>query len=191
MSIFPSDDVELIDLRGNAPSTGSSRRRPRQSAPPPPQGPSRAGGDPRLLVPLFLFVVALLLIGLAWSSRGGDDNETPITASTDNQLVEDVTNAELRAGFDGLIIQDIDGVLTIQGTAANATDVAAIGAVARSVEGTQRVDNQVTVEGGSINTPFPVTESPLANGGIDLANQLNSLGPVSYTHLTLPTNREV
>ena len=68
----------------------------------------------------------------------------------------------------------------MDGVAANATDVAAIGAVARSVEGSQRVDNRVTVEGGSLDTPFPATESPLTNGGTDLSNQLNNLGNVTF-----------
>ena len=180
MSIFPSDDVGVVDLRESDRSDGVQRRRQRQTTPPPPEGPNGLGGDPRVLVPIFLFVVALLLIGLAWSSRGDDEVETETAVATDSELVDDVRNAELRAGFDGLIIQDIDGVLTIQGVAANAIDVAAIGAVARSVDGTQRVDNQVTVEGGSIDSQFPVSELPLTNGGIDLAAQLNSLGRITF-----------
>ena len=135
--------------------------------------------DPRFLVPLLLFLLALLVIGLAWRSRGGDD-EAIATTTVDSELAQSVIDAELRAGFDGLTIDEVDGVLVIEGEAANATDVAAIGAVARSVEGSQRVDNRVTVEGGSIDTPFPAAESPLSNGGADLANQLNSFGRITF-----------
>ncbi len=179
MSLYPPDDVDIIDLDDLDRNQGGNRRRPRSSTPPPPRGSNLPAADPRILVPVFLFVVALLLIGLAWRSRGGSE-ESDVAIAVSTELSQAVRDAELRAGFDGLVVEEIDGVLVITGRAANATDVAAIGAVARSVEGSQRVDNRVTVEGGSIDTPFPATESPLTNGGTDLAGQLNSLGRITF-----------
>ena len=88
-----------------------------------------------------------------------------------------MADAQARAGFGGLTIEEIDGVLVIDGAAANTTDVAAIGAVARSVEGTQRVDNRVIVEGGTLESGRTVAD-PAASGG--LAGQLNSLGRISF-----------
>ncbi len=180
MSIYPPDDVDIIDLENLDRNPGGARRRPRQTTPPPPR-PNSSVTDPRFLVPLGLFLLAVLVIGLAWRS-GGDDSTADTTSNitAQSELAQAVLDAELRAGFDGLIVEELDGVLTITGEAANTTDVAAIGAVARSVEGTQRVDNRVVVEGGSLDTPFPTAESPLANGGDGLATQLNSLGRVTF-----------
>ena len=178
MSIYPPDDVDIIDLEDLDRNAGGARRRARQSTPPPPRRDNSSVTDPRFLVPLLLFLLAVLVIGMAWRSRGGDEAAT--TAVADSELAQSVLDAELRAGFNGLTIDEVDGVIIIDGVAANATDVAAIGAVARSVEGSQRVDNRVTVEGGSLDTPFPATESALTNGGVDLSNQLNSLGNVTF-----------
>lgn len=183
MSIYPPDDVDIIDLENLDRNPGGGRRQSRQSTPPPPlrtSGSNRPAIDPRFLVPLLLFLLALLVIGLAWRSRGGDEPATTGAVTADSEIAQSVIDAELRAGFDGLTVTEVDGALVIEGIAANATDVAAIGAVARSVEGSQRVDNRVVVEGGSIDTPFPATASPATNGGADLATQLNSLGRVSF-----------
>ncbi len=179
MSIYPPDDVDIIDLEDLDRNPGGQRRRPRQGTPPPPQRNNSSATDPRFLVPLLLFLLAVLVIGMAWRARGGDE-PTDIAATTDSELAQSILDAELRAGFNGLTVEEVDGVIIVEGEAANATDVAAIGAVARSVEGSQRVDNRVTVEGGSLNTPFPATESALTNGGADLSNQLNGLGNVTF-----------
>ena len=178
MSIYPPDDVDIIDLEDLDRNAGGARRRPRQSTPPPRQRDNSSVTDPRFLVPLLLFLLAVLVIGMAWRARGGDETET--TTAVGSELAQSVLDAQLRAGFNGLTVDEIDGVIIVDGVAANATDVAAIGAVARSVEGSQRVDNRVTVEGGSLDTPFPATESPLTNGGTDLSNQLNNLGNVTF-----------
>ena len=181
MSIYPPDDVDIIDLENLDRNPGGARRRQRQATPPPPiRRTNNSVIDPRFLVPLLLFLLAVLVIGLAWRSRGGTDATTTAAVTADSELAQSVIDAELRAGFDGLTVTEVDGVLIIEGEAANATDVAAIGAVANSVEGRQRVDNRVTVEGGSLDTPFPTAESPLTNGGVDLANQLNNLGRITF-----------
>ena len=181
MSIYPPDDVDIIDLENLDRNPGAARRRPRQGTPPPPLRDNNSPVmDPRFLVPLLLFLLAVLVIGLAWRSRGGDEQATTSAITTGSELAQSVIEAEQRAGFEGLTITEVDGVLIIEGQAANATDVAAIGAVANSVEGRQRVDNRVTIEGGSLDTPFPSAESALANGGADLANQLNNLGRITF-----------
>ncbi len=185
MSIYPPDDVDFIDLSDNEQPKGGQRRRPRQSTPPPPSS-NGTPFDPRFIVPALLFLLALFVIGLAWSSRGGDDDDT-IAANTTTQetvvtseLAQSVLDAEQRAGFDGIFVEEVDGTLVLSGEAANATDVAAIGAVARSVEGIQGVDNRVMVVGGIVDTPFPLTDSGVTNDGTDLATQLNSLGRITF-----------
>ena len=185
MSIYPPDDVDFIDLSDNEQPEGGQRRRPRQSTPPPPSS-NGTPFDPRFIVPALLFLLALFVIGLAWSSRGGDDDDT-IAANTTTQetvvtseLAQSVLDAEQRAGFDGIFVEEVDGTLVLSGEAANATDVAAIGAVARSVEGIQGVDNRVMVVGGIVDTPFPLTDSGVTNDGTDLATQLNSLGRITF-----------
>lgn len=176
MSVIPPDDIDFIDLSDNA---QEPRRRPRRGNRPPVEQPNNFGGsDPRFLFPVVLFLLGLLVIGLAWRARGGGEqdqaaNSTPV----DSELVQSVADAQARAGFGGLTIEEIDGVLVIDGAAANTTDVAAIGAVARSVEGTQRVDNRVIVEGGTLESGRTVAD-PAASGG--LAGQLNSLGRISF-----------
>ncbi len=177
MSIHPPDDIDIIDLADLDRSAGTARRRSRQSPPPPTQRPAPPFADPRLMVPLLLFLLAILVIFLAWRSRSSDDDAV---TNANTELAQSITDAELRAGFDGLVISDSNGVITIDGEAANATDVAAIGAVARSVEGTNQINNRVTVEGGSIDAQFPATESALTNDGAALENQLNNLGRITF-----------
>ena len=178
MSIYPPDEVDIIDLTEPDGTSGHTRRRSRQAPPPPPQSPPPGFGDPRLMVPLLLFLLALLVIFLAWRSRGGNEEVAP--SETNTELAQAITDAQLRAGFDGLTVEEVDGVIVIEGDAGNATDVAAIDAVARSVEGSGQIDNQVTVEGGTIDAPFPASQSALTNGGGDLENQLNSLGQITF-----------
>ena len=182
MSIYPPDDVDFIDLSDHDSPNGGHRRQTRGGQPP----QHDDGGlpiDPRFLVPGLLFLLALIVITLAWSSRGGDDtgttavSEEPVATS---EIAQSVLDAEQRAGFEGLSIEEVDGVLVINGEAANQTDVAAIGAVARSVEGSPTIDNRVMVVGDSIDTPFPIAESGVTNGGADLATQLNNLGRITF-----------
>lgn len=177
MSIYPPDEVDIIDLDELERNPRASRRRPRQSAPPPPASSPQGFDDPRLLVPVLLFLLAVLVIFLAWRSNGSAETAPLVT---DSELAQSVTNAQFRAGFDSVIVEEIDGVIVLSGEAANATDVAAIGAIARSVEGTGQIDNQITVEGASLDPTFPTTQSALANGGADLETQLNGFGQITF-----------
>lgn len=178
MSIYPPDDVDIIDLSDLEANHPPARRRSRHSPPPPPPSSPQGFGDPRLMVPLLLFLLAVLVIFLAWRSSGGDDADS--VAVTDSELAQSVTSAQLRAGFDSVVVEEVDGVIVLSGDAANPTDVAAISAVARSVEGTGQIDNQMTIEGASLDTTFPTSQSALANGGNDLATQLNSFGQITF-----------
>lgn len=140
--------VDLTDLERD------HRRQPRDSMITSAGRTSGSLTDPRFAVPLVLFLAAVLLVGMALRSRGSDT--TPVSepaVAGRSELAQSVLDAQLRAGFDGLTITDQgDGTIIIEGTAVDATTAASIGAVARSVEGTQRVDNRVVVPGGEVDT---------------------------------------
>ena len=171
--VFVSDiDYDVYDLdeisrpvRGTRPYRGASTTRRRGGVP-----------DARFLIPLAVLLAAVLLIFLAFRS-GGDDGAVADTGIDGrSELAQQVHDAELRAGFDGLTItEEGDGTIVIVGQAADPTVAASIGAVARSVEGTQRVDNRVVVQGGVLDNSAP-TEPAVAT----LSEQLAAVGNVTF-----------
>lgn len=137
---------------------------------------SSALPDARFLIPALVLLAALLLIVMALRSGGGDETSSAGDASTElSELAQDVHNAELRAGFDGLVITEQDGTIIIEGQAADPTIAASIGAVARSVEGTQLVDNRVVVQGGVLDAPVTQT-APNAT----LTELLSEVGNITF-----------
>ena len=174
--VFLSDvDYDVYDLddlqrspggtRPYAPLTGS-------------RGPRRP--DTRLLVPLLVAVAAVLLIFLALNSRGGDDGAgqgTPLGGDL-SELAQRVHDAELRAGFDGLTVSEQDGTIVIEGQAADPTIAASIGAVARSVEGTQLIDNRVVVQGGVVDNA--TANAAVPNNSVTLTEQLGGIGNITF-----------
>ena len=158
MSVRPPDDLEYLDLDDldrYATRPAGARRRPRHAARTP--QPSQSWTDPRFLVPLLLFLTAVFLIGLAIRSGSSDDDllaqEGQVLSQT--ELAQRVQEAQLRAGFGGLTVSEENDTIIITGAVPDATTAASIGAVARSVEGTQRVDNRVVVTGGAIDAAVP------------------------------------
>lgn len=138
--------------------------------------------DPRFLIPLGVFLAALFLIFLALRSGGDDETQSETIANTQleiSELAQAVTEAELRAGFDGLVVTEQDGIVVIEGQAPDATTAASIGAVARSVEGTQRVDNRVVVQGGVVDVETQTPTVPAA-GSATLSDQLAQVGNVTF-----------
>lgn len=132
-------------------------------------------------MPLLLFLAAVFVIGMAVRSGSIDDEER---ASVDPQIEQSelalaVSNAQLRAGFDGLTITEEDGAIVIEGQARDPLAAASIGAVARSVEGTQRVDNRVVVVGGAVETATaPSTGSAPASN--DIQADLAAVGRITF-----------
>ena len=166
--VFISDvDYDVYDLDDLQRSPGGTRPYAPLTGQ---RGPRRP--DTRLLIPLLVALAALVLIFLALNSRGGDDSAdqgAPVGGDL-SELAQRVHAAELRAGFDGLTVSEQDGTVIIEGQAADATIAASIGAVARSVEGTQLVDNRVVVQGGVLDNAANVV---VPNNGVSLTDQLN------------------
>jgi len=136
--------------------------------------------DARILVPLLALFAALFLIFLALRS-GDDDAATTDTTAGDtamSEIAQRVHDAELRAGFAGLTVTEQDGTVIIEGQAADPTIAASIGAVARSVEGTQLVDNRVVVQGGAVDT-VPQTEVPTTTA-VTLSEALATIGNITF-----------
>jgi len=145
-------------------------------------GPSRL--DTRLLVPFALLLCALFVIALAWRSRGASTDEAALAqeqaAVEVSDLARRVNEAQLRAGFDGLTITEVDGTIILEGQASDALTAASIGAVARSVEGTQRVDNRVVVPGGAVDVAVAgVNSTPIIEGGT-LTTRLAALDQITF-----------
>ena len=183
MSIWPSDDVDILDLDDLERSGPRQQRQPRQSqSAPPPSGGTWT--DPRFLVPLLLFLVAVFVIGLAFRSNSVADNNADLLEQESavietSELAQRVNDAEVRAGFNNLEISEQDGVVVIGGTVPDEFVAASVGAVARSVEGTLRVDNRVVVAGGTglgTATTTPVVQA----GGAGLTEQLQGLDQITF-----------
>lgn len=186
MSVWPPDDIDVLDLddldRPTANRSGPQRRPPRST-------PSSSGSwtDPRFLVPLLLFLAAVFVIGMAVRS-GSINEEQPSTtdpAASDivveqSALALAVSNAQLRAGFDALTISEDDGTIIIEGQARDALAAASIGAVARSVEGTQRVDNRVVVVGGAVESAIAPSVAPAANPPATVQQELSNVGRITF-----------
>ncbi len=137
--------------------------------------------DPRFLIPLALFLLAIFVITLAWRSNSVGSDET--AASTGDALVDDVRAAEARAGFGNVVVREEGGLIVLEGQAQTSTDAAAIGAVARSVEGVSSVDNRLVIVGGAIELPsttIAATAAPADTGASPLASQLADVGRVTF-----------
>ena len=133
--------------------------------------------DPRFLVPLLLFLSAVFVIGMAVRSGSADEDEPQIEVQSELELA--IRDAELRAGFDDLTITENDGSIIIEGEARDALAAASIGAVARSVEGTQRVDNRVVVAGGAVQAETAEPDTvPQASGNV--GQQLATVGQITF-----------
>lgn len=184
MSVWPPDDIDVLDLddleRPRPNPSGPRRRQPRSA-------PASTGSwtDPRFLVPLLLFLAAVFVIGMAVRS-GSIEDEQPTTtdpatvpAVEQSELAIAVSNAQLRAGFDELTISEQDGTIIIEGQARDALAAASIGAVARSVEGTQRVDNRVVVVGGAVESAIAPSVAPVAPTA-NVQQDLNTVGRVTF-----------
>lgn len=180
------DDIDILDLDDLDRRPPGPSRRPRS----PRTTPASNNGswtDPRFLVPLLLFLVAVFLIGMAFrSGSSSDTTDDAALLDQENQVIEQtdlarrVQEAELRAGFGALIISEQNDTIVIEGTVDDAFDAASVGAVARSVEGTQRVDNRVVVAGGAIDVA-PTNEATVAVGGVGgVSEQLASAGLITF-----------
>lgn len=178
------DDIDILDLDDlDRRPAGASRQSRRTRPAPYAQGPSWA--DPRFLIPLLLFLTAVLLIGLAFRSNSTGDNNVALLDQEDqviaqSDLAREVQEAELRAGFGGLTVTEVGDTIVIEGEVADPLVAASVGAVARSVEGTQRVDNRVIVAGGAIDVT--VSSQPTVGGTAlgDLATQLAAAGQITF-----------
>lgn len=174
MAVQPRHDPDFVDIDYDVYDLDELNRQPASYRPR--RGAATSSrphlGDPRVFVPLGLLLAALFLIYLAVRASG-DDELANVADGSD--LIERVQSAQLRAGFDGLTITEADGTIIIEGSAGDPTIAASIGAVARSVEGTQRVDNRVVVQGGAVDTT-PATVAPSA----DLSQRLSEVGNVTF-----------
>ncbi len=161
-------DVLLEDPIDHDPS---GRRSPRREPLPP-----GSVADPRFLIPLGLFLLAVFVITLAWRSSSVTQSEQ---ISEGSSLVERVTAAQQRAGFPNVDVREEAGLVVLEGTAQTSTDAAAIGAVARSVEGVGTVDNRLVIVGGAIELPSSTT-SIAAPAGNPLEAQLAAIGRITF-----------
>lgn len=181
MSVWPPDDIDVLDLDDLDRGGPGPARRPRQPTRPPPAEPGSSWTDPRFLIPLLLFLCAVFVIGMAIRSGSiGEPSDDEPAVVERSELAVAVHDAQLRAGFDGLTVTEEDGTIIINGRAADPTAAASIGAVARSVEGTQRVDNRVVVVGGAIEerAVVPAASSTEPTGGVQ--QQLSSVGQITF-----------
>jgi outer membrane protein OmpA-like peptidoglycan-associated protein len=180
MSVMPPDDIDVLDLDELDQDRSGPVRRPRRPSPPsqpPPSGPPLT--DPRFLVPFLLFLAAVFVIGMAVRSGGQtDDAANDQEVRVQSELALAVRDAELRAGFGDLTITEDDGSLIIEGQARDPFAAASIGAVARSVEGTQRVDNRVVVLDGALETATQESLASVSTGTLD--EQLASVGQITF-----------
>ncbi len=175
-------DYDVYDLEDVTRRPASHRPRP---GPTPRGRPAGSWTDPRFLVPLLLFLCAVFVITMAWRSRGASTDQAALqqeqVAVEVSDLARRVNEAQLRAGFDGLVITEQDGTIIIEGQARDALAAASIGAVARSVDGTQRVDNRVVVPGGAVDVSVAgiTSVAPSAQSGT-LTTQLSSLDQITF-----------
>ena len=136
--------------------------------------------DPRFLIPLALFLLAVFVIGLAFRANSVESAANPTPDVPD--VVADVIAAQTRAGFGNVNVRSENGLIILEGQAQTSSDAAAIGAVARSVEGVGTVDNRLVIVGGAIELPTPAaTETPdptAANPG--LQDQLAATGRITF-----------
>ena len=136
--------------------------------------------DPRFLIPLALFLLAVFVIGLAFRANSVESSANPTPDVPD--VVADVIAAQTRAGFGNVNVRTENGLIILEGQAQTSSDAAAIGAVARSVEGVGSVDNRLVIVGGAIELPTPAaTEAaatPAATPG--LQDRLAGTGRITF-----------
>lgn len=187
----PPDDLEYLDLDdldSYAARPAGTQRRQRQVRPTPPIQREQSWSDPRFLVPLLLFLAAVFLITLAFRSQSVSDSDAELLAQENEvidqtELAREVQEAQLRAGFGGLVVTEESDTIIITGTVPDATVAASVGAVARSVEGTQRVDNRVVVVGGVVDdtaATVPTTAPLVVAGAGGLSEQLGNSGLITF-----------
>lgn len=136
--------------------------------------------DPRFLIPLALFLLAVFVIGLAF--RANSVESTATTTPDVPDVVADVIAAQTRAGFGNVNVRSENGLIILEGQAQTSSDAAAIGAVARSVEGVGTVDNRLVIVGGAIELPAPTaaeTAAPAASSP-GLQDQLAATGRITF-----------
>ena len=134
--------------------------------------------DPRFLVPLGLFLAAVFVIGLALRANGRLDDTT--AQPTIDQLVVDVSAAQSRAGFDAVSVRRDGDLIILEGQAQTSADAAAIGAVARSVDGVESIDNRIVIVAGSAETPPASTVTPPTPSSLSLAERLAAAGNITF-----------
>ncbi len=180
MSVLPPDDIDVLDLDDLDRGGPGPVRRPRRPSPPPdPRTSGASWTDPRFIIPLLLFLSAVFVIGMAVrSGNQTDDGANGQEIQVQSELALAVRDAELRAGFDDLTITEDDGSVIVEGQARDPLAAASIGAVARSVEGTQRVDNRVVVVGGAVESATQASVAPVSTGSLD--QQLANVGQVTF-----------
>jgi len=179
MSVWPPDDVDVLDLDDLERGGPGPTRRTNQAQRPAPAEPGGSWTDPRFLIPLLLFLSAVFVIGLAVRSGSIDEpDETAPTDAPQSDLALAVHDAQLRAGFDDLTITEQGGSIIIEGRASDPLAAASIGAVARSVEGTQRVDNRVVVIGGALDERVSVPDATVQTGNIQ--QDLSAVGRITF-----------
>jgi len=136
--------------------------------------------DPRFLIPLALFLLAVFVIGLAFRANSVESAANPTPDVPD--VVADVMAAQTRAGFGNVNVRSENGLIILEGQAQTSSDAAAIGAVARSVEGVGTVDNRLVIVGGAIELPTPAvteTATPAASSP-GLQDQLAATGRITF-----------
>lgn len=170
------DDIGIDDELIVAPGP-----RPRgQRAAPPNAEPSGSWTDPRFLVPLVLFLAAVFVITLAWRSGSLDTTAAPAdeqAVTTQTELASTVEAAERRAGFATVTVREENGFIILEGQADTSSDATAIGAVARSVEGVDRVDNRLVIVSGAVELATDVSVSPAPT---TLVDRLAAVGPITF-----------
>ena len=133
--------------------------------------------DPRFLVPLALFLAAVFVIGLALRANQRLDEASPAPI---DQLVLDVSAAQSRAGFDGIGVRRDGDLIVLEGQAQTTADAAAIGAVARSVDGVEAIDNRIVIAGGIAASTPPSTITPAPRVDDSLAGRLAAAGNITF-----------
>ncbi|MGI9606496.1 MAG: OmpA family protein [Acidimicrobiales bacterium] len=165
-------DDDLIVAPGPRPRT--------QRAPAPPRESTGSWTDPRFLVPLSLFLAAVFVISLAWRSGSLDstasDGEPAVATQT--ELASTVQAAQERAGFAAITVREENGFIILEGQADSSSEATAIGAVARSVEGVDRVDNRLVIVSGAVEVASEVSVTPAAP--TSLADRLAAVGSITF-----------
>ena len=145
-----------------------------------------AFNDPRFLVPLGLFLCAVVVIGLAMRADSRRDSTTtestnasePIDSFVDEEasLAQTIDAAQRRAGYEITVFEAANGIIVLEGTVSTAADSVAAGAVARSTLGVQHVDNRLLV-----TNPDPIASVVVDAGSQESATvQIQSIEGITF-----------